>query len=480
MKLAKLAEQRMLEMGNARKAIVERWTPYISAVDGYLQKNEGRSLSDYDKQNVAQVLENAFMDGMLKNKSKLFETTYQDNISFLGIQLPVIAALLPSLVLNQISIVQALDRRQGAVFYLDIKTGQAKGAIASGSTLVGSKSGHLQSEASRRFSMDEAYQEAVGAAGSTSYSGNLAYVPVIAGTVVITDGVETFTDNGAGVLVTDVSGGTNGTINYTNGAYSVTFDATTPAAPTATYRFDYERATNGVASVDINLTNETLTARDFTLRSNYTLGAAIDLEKAHGLILEDEVVKYLGGEIKFELDHYGISLIEQAATGPDAATTPGNWNSQFTSGQEWLWHKYNFLDFVEKASNNILSKTLRGHASYMIVGNNGARVIRQLAPHFIPSPGLDKTVQTGPYVLGKLDGRLVIHDPFISTNRIIFGFKGDSYLFAGFIYAPYIPLFATPTLVTADLKAQKGFLSSAGYKVVNPGLFTYGGITNLS
>lgn len=43
-----------------------------------------------------------------------------------------------------------------------------------------------------------------------------------------------------------------------------------------------------------------------------------------------------------------------------------------------------------------------------------------------------------------------------------------------------IPLFATPTLVTADLKAQKGFLSSAGFKVINAGLFTYGDITNLS
>ena len=44
-------------------------------------------------------------------------------------------------------------------------------------------------------------------------------------------------------------------------------------------------------------------------------------------------------------------------------------------------------------------------------------------------------------------------------------------------YAPYIPLFATPTLVTADLYAQKGFLSSAGFKVINPALFTLGTIS---
>ena len=119
-------------------------------------------------------------------------------------------------------------------------------------------------------------------------------------------------------------------------------------------------------------------------------------------------------------------------------------------------------------------------ATYMVVGNNVARVIRQLEPHFKPDPGLGKSVPTGPHVLGTLDGRLVIQDPFYPTNRFVLGFKGDNYLFAGFIYAPYIPLFATPTLVTSDLEAQKGFFSAAGFKIINGGLFTYGDISGLS
>ena len=47
------------------------------------------------------------------------------------------------------------------------------------------------------------------------------------------------------------------------------------------------------------------------------------------------------------------------------------------------------------------------------------------------------------------------------------------------IYCPYIPLFTTPTLITSDLMAQKGFLSSAGFKVINAGLFCLGKITHL-
>lgn len=113
----------------------------------------------------------------------------------------------------------------------------------------------------------------------------------------------------------------------------------------------------------------------------------------------------------------------------------------------------------------------------MVVGNDASRLIRQLAPNFKAAAGLESMAPTGPYELGTLDGRIVIHDPMIGATEIIFGYKGDNYLQSGFVFAPYVPLFSTPTLITADLKAQKGFLSSAGYKVTQPGVFSHGLIT---
>jgi hypothetical protein len=225
------------------------------------------------------------------------------------------------------------------------------------------------------------------------------------------------------------------------------------------------------------------------LRANFTLGAAIDLEKAHGLNLEDELVKYLGGEVKFTMDHLGIDLMYAAslttATNPStgtyqstyAATSPGTYTATPTTGETWVWKKYQFIDFVEKANVAIIQKTLRAVCNFLVVGSQGARLIRQLDPHFKPASGLDSLVPTGPYELGTLDGRLIIHDPLLPASNVLFGFKGDNYLFSGFLFAPYIPLFSTPTLVTADLKAQKGFLASAGYKVVNAGMYTNGTIS---
>lgn len=397
-------------------------------------------------------------------------------------QLPVVAALLASLALNKIGIVQTLDRRQGAVFYLNLLYGQDKGSLSEGDNLISAKTGHDSSAASRKYATELVVDESL--TNAQSCTGTLDYKPVRSGTLVITDGDVTFTANGSGVLVPDDSALSNGTINLTTGAYACTFAGAPATTPTGSYRYNYEKESSdaGVPEVDVDLTSETLEAIDFPLRAKYTMGAAIDLEKAHGLVLEDEIIKYLSGEIKFEVDHYGIQMIADTSKTANAAAGTngiGAWDATIADGQEWLWRKYMFLDMVEKGSNAIFAKTLRGMASFILAGNNVARVIRQLEPHFKPAPGLGSTVPTGPFELGTLDGRLVIQDPFLPTNQYTLGFKGDSYLFAGFIYAPYIPLFATPTLVTSDLKAQKGFMSSAGFKVINPGLYTYGTVSGL-
>lgn len=82
--------------------------------------------------------------------------------------------------------------------------------------------------------------EAIGALGATVYTGTLAFKAGDAQRtcfeVTFTDGTELFTDNLDGTLTGD-QGGT-GTINYTTGAYDITFAATTTVAVTADYRWE--------------------------------------------------------------------------------------------------------------------------------------------------------------------------------------------------------------------------------------------------
>jgi len=491
MKINELLESRMAAMNAERGQLANAWAPIVEAARGYMKK-QGKELTENMALNIARCAENALLNAGKSRVSKLFETTDTSNIDFLGIQLPIIAALIPSTVLNELAIVQALDRRSGGVFYLDVKYGQAKGSIEADSAMMAAKTGHNSTVAGRRYASTRVYQETVtmttkAGCGANVKTGTLAYYPVITATlsvyVVGTATTATYTDDGTGELVADNLSGSegHGHVTLSTGAIEITHtDAITSAV--ATYIYNYQTKTSSaVPEVNFDLTYETVTAEDFPLMAKYSLAAAFDLQKAHGLSLEDEVVKYLGGEVRVTMDHLGIDLMDIASTATGCATSPGTFDATIATGAEWIWKKYQFLDFVEKANVNILAKTLRMQCSWMIVGNNTARVIRQLAPNFKAAPGLDGVTPTGPYVLGTLDGRTVIHDPFIAVADIIFGWKGDSFIQGAFAFLPYIPLFTTPTLITAtDLRAQKGFLSSAAYKVINPGAFCKGYISGLA
>lgn len=399
------------------------------------------------------------------------------NIKKLLWQLPVVASLIPSLVANEIGLVQALDRRVGSIFYMNLTYGTTKGADASGNTFVSALTGHDSSVAGRLYGSQIVTGENVGAQGNTTFTGTVANTPILtgAGNTVVTAGAVVLTDNGAGVLVGNVSGA-SGTIT-SGGVYAVTLPGAASAQPTISYVLDYQHNASGVPEVNFNITSSSLTALDFPLRARYTMAAAIDLKKAHGLDLEDMGVKMLGQEVKFEIDHYGIDLINGAAASAAGAGTAPTFSTTVGNGQEFVWRKYELINNIEKGSNLIFSKTLRAMATFIVCGNNVAALISQLAPNFVRDGSFGKKAPTGPMVIGKLDGRTVIQDPFMPVNNYTLGYKGDNILQTGFIYAPYIPLFTTPTLVTSDLQAQKGFLSSSGFKVINPGMFSQGQIS---
>ena len=481
---------------------------YLNAVNEYTKKTADREMTLFEKKNVAQCLHNAIIDTGMKAGKKLFEATTEDSISFLGIQLPVIAALLPSLALNELAVVQALDRRIGAVFYLDVKYGSDKGRIdgtsATPDTMIGAKTGHGQGKSGRRYAMARVVDEVVGE-GLGALSTPVKYAPGLinfrnaklytvsavtldtperAETLLATctenaaDSVGTFVDSGSylvGVTTITAAGVLSGSIQNvdSNAVIYIQYD----------YQYDIpvdvDNERKGVPEVDISVTQSTVEAIDFPLRAKYSIGAHIDLQKAHGIDLENELVKYLGNEVKFTIDQVGLDMIDEAAIVANGGAAKCTlWNAKIGTGQEWLWKKHEIMDRFEEGSNNIFKKTKRGVATFIYCGNNVARVLRQL-PDFKPSAGMGKTPPTGPMKIGDLLGRTVVQNPFKSENKYTLGYRGDHYLYAGFIYCPYIPLFTTPTLVTSDLMAQKGFLSSAGFKVINAGLFCEGEIDNL-
>jgi hypothetical protein len=495
----KILESRMQSLNAQRDALTTDPTiaKYLKVVDEWLGKTESRTMNIHERRNVAQAIQNAIDQHVSIQGSRLYEATTADNIAFLGIQLPIIAALLPTLVLNELAVTQTIDRRIAAVFYLDVRAGSNKGMIDSGDTLLAAKTGYDSSKSGRLYAIDRVDAELV-TTGEGPVTVTLDYTPGMVRPAdlvlesVTAGGVRTViaTCNAAGTLV-DVAGGPvvagSVTIDGT-GVLTIStltgIDSDTEVRVSYDYQYDKPVAADGITKtgvpeVDVTIASDTVTARDFPLRAKFSLGASLDAQKAHGIDLENELVKYLGSIVKFTMDQYGLEQIDAAAVGTGAADAPAVWDASIADGQEWIWHMHQIKDRFESGSNNIFAKTKRGVATFIHCGNNVARVIRQL-PDFKPAVGMGKTPPTGPLKIGELQGRTVVQNPFKAVNAYTMGWRGDQYLMAGFIFAPYIPLFTTPTLLTSDLFAQKGFYSSAGYKLINAGLYCASTITGLS
>ena len=76
-----------------------------------------------------------------------------------------------------------------------------------------------------------------------TFSGTLAHTLLRVSTLTITDTVETFSDNGDGTLTGDLTG--TGTINYSTGAFSVTFDTAPGLAQAITAGYEYDLEVSG-------------------------------------------------------------------------------------------------------------------------------------------------------------------------------------------------------------------------------------------
>ncbi len=222
-------------------------------------------------------------------------------------QLPIIAAILPSLALNELAMVTALDRRVGSVFYLDAVYGSTKGAITAGDTLSNAQTGHDRTISGRRYASDMVRQEPIVVGGNPiTGTGAVSYTVAYAatagikltetGNVIIRDsagtivGIDSTTPGTivpvAGGLVTISAGGTltaNGVLSFTVAS------GTDSGGLTVDYWYIYDKPADaygnktGVPELDIDMRSETVTAHDFPIRSKFSVGAGIDLQKSHGV-----------------------------------------------------------------------------------------------------------------------------------------------------------------------------------------------------
>lgn len=464
-----LREQYSRQTINEGLALANKFSKYIKPMTEAVTRKTGKPLGNHMVSTVAHALEET-----RKWLGSMDETTKALNAgNFVDYGYKLITAVLPNLVVDQICSVQPLKLRSGEVFYMNFRYGSSKGNITAGDTAIGAQTGYQPSQFN--YSTETVEEEAIetGNGSLTNFTGNLAYIPVKPGTVSITTGSVTATDNGAGAL--SGSGISSGTIDYTTGAYSITY-ATAPANSvviTATYDFNMEQNPAGIGQIDIDLAQTTITARPYKLRALYTLDAAYDLQQAHGINADDELVAGLASIIRAEIDESVMkNMLSQAGAGTVS------FDAQVPIGVSKQDHYDSFIHTITRGGNLIYSQTRMVNANFIIAGNNVASIIEGMSQ--FQSNGVEANGQfSGPYVAGTIANRyLVVKCPSYNPNDFLLGFKGNNYLYAGYIWAPYRPLYTTQPIVLDDMVARRGLFTSGGQKMINNKFYVKGTITN--
>lgn len=449
------------------------------SIGNHLASTKWRDICEDAEAPVEDPLRRYALAVMLENTeryiSSLDETTRSVSIGdFQKFALPMVRAIFPELIANDLVSVQPMLGPVSLVFYMDMIYGSSKGKVRKGDTAFSSIARGPRNPTYSSSQIDEEFitvgDNSQFGGGGTALTGTLTYGPIVGGSVVITDGTQVAADDGNGAFVGDCSAGA---VDYQSGAITAFKFTNVPAANvqiTATYSYDME-ANAAIPQIDMVINHSPISARPRKLRANWSLEASYNLRSLHGLEAEVELTSALGAEIRFEIDQEIIDDLRRMAGSGSVY-----WNRTINGNVSFTEHKLSFIDSLVTASNLIHKQTGRGRATWIVCGENVASIIETL-PGFVGNPGMPNGMTKGAYRAGRLNGQWdVIKDPFYDDNSFLMGHKGMSFLEAGYVYAPYIPLYTTPTVVLDDFVARKGLATQYGKKAINPLFYVTGQI----
>lgn len=402
-----------------------------------------------------------------------FEASFEtgDIAAYNKYAFPLVRAILPQLAVMDLCSVQPMLGPTSQIFYLKFLYAQTRGNTTANT--------ELWSTVRRNYTSSTIESEVLVAsapATTATYVGSLGHRPVTANTVSITDGTIILTDNGSGTL--SDGGSSTGSINYTTGQYTVTFSTapTTGVAITATYDINLE-SNPDIANIKVQLTSSTVTAKTRKLKADWSAEASQDLLALHGLSAALEITGAMASELAFEIDIDVIRKIEAYALNAYTDTTAraslspvisGSdyyaWDKTPPTGVPYVDHKTEFFDVLNRHANYIFQLTGRARPTWVVLASDMLDIV-QSQDGWDPAP---VTLAYGVYYAGNLGPYKVYVDPTMTSNSFLMGYNGPSFLHAGYVYAPYVPIYWTPTVELEDSVIRKGAMTRSGTSAVNP------------
>jgi len=449
-----------------------------------------------------------------------------------GVALPLVRKVFAQISAKDFLSVQPMNLPSGLVFYLDFKYGTNNNGFVSNTNMYGNVStandkigvdeevsGGLYGAGRFGYSVNQytasAGLTATGSANSASIAYNAELDPINFREVRIplttlsgsdSEAIRSFvlysgSFNAAGNITTRpeltyISASTH--VAFVIPATAVSTGSFTPIVaysvqPADTSRGDFEdgstkipgsglqsATTIAIPEINVTLASEAIVAKTRKLKAQWTPEFAQDLNAYHSIDAEAELTSLLSEYISMEIDLELIDMLIQ-----DAATTE-RWsavNNKVWTGSTWSTGAATSAFYntqgqwfgtlgtkVQKVSNKIHQKTLRGGANFLVCSPSVATILESIPGYAADTNGDKMDFAMGVQKVGQLNSRFRVYkNPYMLENVILMGYRGSQFLETGAVYSPYIPLMMTPLVYDpTTFTPRKGIMTRYAKKMIRP------------
>jgi hypothetical protein len=499
--------------------LADKWTQ-SGLLEGYS--------NEIEKNNMAMILENQAKQIVAEQSST--GTGTQRAVSgggenWAGVALPLVRKVFAQIAAKDFVSVQPMNLPSGLVFYLDFKYGTGTNGRTAGANMYGNvstadakigsdvdPSGGLYGAGSFGYSINQetsSYDVLTTAALTSADSASVYYdvdvdaatftkvsfatsgisgydskgiraFRILSGSTVIPVAAEYTKVNGANlellVLDADISGVESGSLVYHK-------------QPADNSRGDFEDNPAGsitIPEINVELASEAIVAKTRKLKAQWTPEFAQDLNAYHSIDAEAELTSLLSEYISMEIDLEILDmLIQDAVTTErwsasnnktwDGTATTGGWVTPTSTSQTGFYNTqgewFQTLGTkIQKVSNKIHQKTLRGGANFLVCSPTVATILESIPGYAANTDGDKMDFAFGVQKVGQLNGRYKVYkNPYMTENTILLGYRGSQFLETGAVYAPYIPLIMTPLVYDpTTFTPRKGIMTRYAKQMIRP------------
>ena len=226
-----------------------------------------------------------------------------------------------------------------------------------------------------------------------------------------------------------------------------------------------------IGEVSFKLDSVTVSVEERKLRATWSPELAQDVSAFHNIDTEAELTAILSEQIAAEIDREILRDLRKAAPW-QARWDVNGWRRMAAFSTNYTQKDWNQELFtkINQISAQIHKATLRGGANFIVVSSEISALFDNLEFFHVSDASAESDqYNMGIEKIGALSGRYQVYrDPYAPHWSIIIGHKGKSLLDTGYIYAPYVPMQLTPTIVNPfNFAPVKGIMTRYAKKVVN-------------